>query len=212
MFHLYSICFWKKCTYLFLFCKLCSVSLLLLFFVFWYCFASFFVCFCLLLCLCSYSVWACFFLLLLLLLSFLSCFLVLPGKYEVLSMQVNLKCFFGDWNGLNALDHFAPYLLMFPVLLDHIFASMSLIFFCFCVQNLANEVKVLKIKKGSRNEAKILQKLLLLNETSIFDSRKQIIWYWGWFLFKINLNSIKYTFIICFFSFKGNVFKFNQKI
>lgn len=37
------------------------------------------------------------------------------------------------------------------------------------------EVKVLKIKKGSRNEAKILQKLLLLNETSIFDSRKQII-------------------------------------
>lgn len=111
----------------------CAVSLLLLFFVFWYCFASFFVCFCLLLCLCSYSVWACFFLLLLLLLSFLSCFLVLPGKYEVLSMQVNLKCFFGDWNGLNALDHFAPYLLMFPVLLDHIFASMSLIFFCFCV-------------------------------------------------------------------------------
>lgn len=125
--------FEKKCTYLFLFCKLCSVSLLLLFFVFWYCFASFFVCFCLLLCLCSYSVWACFLLLLLLLLSFLSCFLVLPGKYEVLSMQVNLKCFFGDWNGLNALDHFAPYLLMFPILLDHIFASMSLIFFCFCV-------------------------------------------------------------------------------
>lgn len=74
-----------------------------------------------------------FFLLLLLLLSFLSCFLVLPGKYEVLSMQVNLKCFFGDWNGLNALDNFAPYLLMFPILLDHIFASMSLIFFCFCV-------------------------------------------------------------------------------